>query len=151
MMETTTCIGFDEKRARLEEDLAALPDAYERFGYLVDLGRSHPGLSEEEQTAERKVEGCVSNVHLLETLEDGRLQFRVEADSAIVKGIAALLCDLYSGETPECVIEREPDFLEAFGITQHLSPNRRNGLTQVYKRMKAFAVQALAARDAAQS
>ncbi|MCC5806687.1 MAG: SufE family protein [Opitutales bacterium] len=150
-MESTTCIGFDEKRVRLEEDLAALPDAYERFGYLVDLGRTHCGLSAEEQTPERKVEGCVSNVHLLEALEDGRCQFRVEADSAIVKGIAALLCDLYSGEPPECVVAREPDFLEEFGITQHLSPNRRNGLTQVYKRMKAFAVHALAADETARA
>lgn len=147
-MESTTCTGFDEKRARLEEDLSALPDAHERFGYLVDLGRAHPGLSAEEQTAERKVEGCVSNVHLLEEMSEGLCRFRVEADSAIVKGIAAILCDLYSGEPPECVIARSPDFLEAFGITQHLSPNRRNGLTQVYKRMKAFAVRALASQEA---
>lgn len=143
-MESATCTAFDAKRARLEEDLSALPDAYERFGYLVDLGRSHAGLPADEQTPERKVEGCVSSVYLQESMEDGRCFFRVEADSAIVKGIAALLCDLYSGEPPECVVARDPDFLEEFGITQHLSPNRRNGLTQVYKRMKSFAVWALA-------
>ncbi len=132
-------MDFESKRRNLESDLEALPDTYERFEYLVDLGRQHPGLPPEELTPERKVEGCVSNVYLKMSLEDGHCHFRIEADSAIVKGIAALLCDLYSGETPETVVSHDPDFLQAFGITQHLSPNRRNGLSQVYKRMQAFA------------
>jgi cysteine desulfuration protein SufE len=33
----------------------------------------------------------------------------------------------------------EPDFLSEVGITQHLSPNRRNGLTSVRAKIKAYA------------
>jgi cysteine desulfuration protein SufE len=33
----------------------------------------------------------------------------------------------------------EPDFLADVGITQHLSPNRRNGLTGVREKIKAYA------------
>ena len=45
--------------------------------------------------------------------------------------VLPLFCELYSGESPQDVIDLEPDFLSEVGITQHLSPNRRNGLTGV--------------------
>ena len=47
--------------------------------------------------------------------------------------------DQDSDETPEEVIRLEPDFLSEVGITQHLSPNRRNGLTGVREKIKAYA------------
>jgi len=50
-----------------------------------------------------------------------------------------MLCELYSDEVPEEIISFEPDFLSEVGITQHLSPNRRNGLTSVRAKIKAYA------------
>ena len=49
------------------------------------------------------------------------------------------LNELYSNETPEDIVRMEPDFLADVGITQHLSPNRRNGLTGVREKIKAYA------------
>lgn len=141
-------MDFAKKRTELGEQLELLPDAYERLEYVVDLGREHGTLPDDEKTPERKVEGCVSEVFLICEAEAGMCRFRVDADSAIVKGIAAILCNLYSGERPEVIIREEPAFLEKFGITQHLSPNRRNGLTQIYKRMVAFATAQMAGTPA---
>jgi cysteine desulfuration protein SufE len=37
------------------------------------------------------------------------------------------------------VLSVDPGFLADVGVTQHLSPNRRNGLTQVGERIQSFA------------
>ncbi len=71
--------------------------------------------------------------------KEAKLHFLADSNAAITKGTAALLCELYSGESPEDILSLEPDFLGEVGITQHLSPNRRNGLTNVRGKIKAYA------------
>ena len=53
--------------------------------------------------------------------------------------IAALVCSLYDGLTPDEVLGFDPSFLEELGISAHLTPNRRNGLSQLCKKIAAFA------------
>jgi cysteine desulfuration protein SufE len=57
----------------------------------------------------------------------------------IVKGIAALLCDFYSGAAPAEILSVDPSFLAKAGITQHLSQNRKNGLGRVWQKIQKFA------------
>ncbi|MBT3469548.1 MAG: SufE family protein, partial [Opitutae bacterium] len=71
--------------------------------------------------------------------KDGKCYFQADSDAAITKGTATMLCELYSNESPKEIIDLEPDFLADVGITQHLSPNRRNGLTSVRQKIKAYA------------
>jgi cysteine desulfuration protein SufE len=70
---------------------------------------------------------------------DGQCHFRADSESAIVKGIAVLLCEFYSGHTPAEIVQVSPAFLERLGITQHLTPNRRNSLGRIWKGIETFA------------
>jgi cysteine desulfuration protein SufE len=83
--------------------------------------------------------GCVSQLWVFPTFKEGKCFYQADSDASITKGTASLLCDLYSGENPEDIVRLEPDFLGDVGITQHLSPNRRNGLTGVREKIKAYA------------
>ena len=56
----------------------------------------------------------------------------------ITKGIASLVCELYDGSSPQEVAASDADFLAEVGVTQHLSPNRRNGLTNLVAKIRAF-------------
>jgi hypothetical protein len=38
-----------------------------------------------------------------------------------------------------CRFAHSPEFLAPLGITQHLTPNRRNALAKVWERIRAFA------------
>jgi TatD DNase family protein len=64
-----------------------------------------------------------------------------------VKGVAGLLCEFYSGHAPAEILACEPSFLREAGITQHLTPNRRNGLARVWERIRDFAQSHLAAGE----
>jgi len=58
----------------------------------------------------------------------------------MVKGLAALLCDLYSGATAAEVVEVEPEVWQACGLHKMLSPTRLNGLAALRARIRQFAV-----------
>ena len=53
--------------------------------------------------------------------------------------MAGLLCEFYSGHAPAEILAHDPKFLAPLGITQHLTPNRRNALSKVWERIRQFA------------
>jgi cysteine desulfuration protein SufE len=132
-------MSLEEKRTRIVEEMGYLPDRFERFTYIVDVGKNHPELDESFRTDTFKVEGCQSQLWLVPGFKDGLCSFHADSDSAIVKGIAAMICDYFSGETPEEILEGDVGFFEEVGIDQHLSSNRRNGLGKLDERIKRFA------------
>ena len=129
-----------EKKEQLLQQLSGLGDAQERFAFLVARGRNQPSLDASEKYDRFKIRGCLANLWLVPSWRDGRCYYRADADSVIVKAIAGLLCDFYSGHPPEEILALDPSFLRQVGITQHLTPNRRNALSRVWEQIRGFAM-----------
>lgn len=132
-------MDLKEKQAALIEELTLIPDAYERLGYIVERGKNAKGLTEDLRIDSFKIEGCMSQLWIVPAFKEDRCVYRSDSDSAIVKGIAELLCDFYSDASPEAILTTDAEFLGQVGITQHLSPNRRNGLSRIVESIQRFA------------
>ena len=128
-----------EAQRELLRSLLQFKTAHDVLMHLVAQGKLAPALAPDHKTPTTKVEGCLSNLWVTAELREGRCYFQADADSAIVKGIAVLLCDLYSGHHPREIISLDPSFLAQAGITQHLNPNRRNALSRLWEKMREFA------------
>lgn len=116
-----------------------IDDPQERLAFLIDRSRRMSELPAAERTDARRVRGCVSVVWLAGELRDGRCHFRCAADSPMVRGLVAFLCEFYSGATPSEILALEADPLESLGVARNLSPTRRNGLTSARLAIRAFA------------
>lgn len=134
-----------EKKEELVSDLGLLPSAQDRLMYVVDRAKRTPHLPEHLRTAETRVEGCLSNLWFIPEFKEGNCYFQVDADSHIVRGIAIVLAEFYSGHSPAEILQNDPAFLSTVGITQHLSPNRRNGLSRLWDEIRAFSAKHLPA------
>lgn len=133
-------MSLADKRQQIIDDMSVLPDRFERFSYIVDQGKAQGDLDSSLRMDQFRVEGCQSQLWLVPELkEDGLCYFRSDSDSAIVKGIAGIICKFYSGENPRTILGGDVQFLQEVGVDQHLSSNRRNGLGQVDSRIKRFA------------
>jgi len=128
-----------EKKNELVEDLSLLPSAQDRLMYVVDRAKKTPALPAELRTSQTRVEGCLSNLWFIPDFRDGKCYFQVDGDSHIVRGIAIVLAEFYSGHPPAEILQNDPAFLSTVGITQHLSPNRRNGLSRLWDKIRTFA------------
>ncbi len=131
--------NIQEKRTALIAELEPFADHHERFQYVIDRAKSAPGLPANLRLDVFLIEGCTSNLWLIPTTKNGRCHFQCDADSLITKGIASLVCDFYEGATVTEVAQTDADFLAEVGITQHLSPNRRNGLSNLVSKIRNFA------------
>ena len=115
-------------------------DWLDRYQLLIDLGNEQEPLPEQYKTDNNLIEGCQSRVWLQADFSDGKVIFRAESDALIVKGIVALLIKVYSGHTPDEILDNEPYFVEAIGLKEHLSPTRSNGLVAMIKQMRLYAL-----------
>ena len=115
-------------------------DWLDRYQLLIDLGSEQEPLPVEYKTDNNLIEGCQSRVWLQADYADGKVHFRAESDAMIVKGIVSLLIKVYSGRTPDEILNTEPRFVEAIGLKEHLSPTRSNGLLAMIRQMKLYAL-----------
>ena len=125
----------------LVEEFDLLDDWEQRYRYLIDMGKALPALPEAERTEENRVKGCVSQVWLIVAPGgDDHLVFRADSDAHIVRGLAALLLRLYSGRSREEILSVDArEVLARIGLSEHLSPQRSNGLNSMIGRIRAAA------------
>jgi cysteine desulfuration protein SufE len=134
-------VPLPDKLQRLIDEFALIDDPQERMALVVDRSRRLPPLSEGERTETHRVRGCVSQAWIVGELRDRRCRFRCDADSPLVKGLLALLCEFFSDAPPDEIAASAADPLGALGLTHHLSPTRQNGLAQARVRIREIATQ----------
>ena len=132
---------IQEIQAQIVEDFSFLPAWDERYAYLIELGQKSPPLPEEFRTEDNLVRGCQSQVWLQRECHQGIVFLQADSDSLIVKGLAALLLQVFSGQSAEAVLEADLNFFEEIGLNKHLSSQRANGLLAMVEEIRTFAAQ----------
>lgn len=128
-----------EAQRQIIDEFGFFDDWLERYQYLIDLGKKLPPLDPEEMTDDRLLSGCQSNVWFIPEGDGSKLEFRANSDAAIVSGLIALLLRVYSGRSAEEILATEPDFVDAIGLSEHLSPTRANGLNAMLRAVRNVA------------
>jgi cysteine desulfuration protein SufE len=127
------------RQQQLIEDLLLIPDLHERLAALTSYAAAMR-LPETAKSEAHLVPGCLSRVWLHGCCDrDGLTRFDADADSPMVKALAAVLCHLYSGATAEEVTQIEPEIWTACHFTKTLSPTRLNGLANIRSRIRSLA------------
>lgn len=108
--------------------------------YLIEIGQKMPQLPESAHTEENIVKGCQSRVWLTARLENGRVWFEADSNTAITKGLVALLVRTLSGQRPESILQTELDFMQAIKMDRFIGTQRSNGFASMVKQMKLYAL-----------
>lgn len=112
----------------------------DKYEYIIELGKKLKDFPEDKRTEDNKVKGCQSSVWVVTRDEDGKIYFKADSDSTIVKGLIALLIRVLNGRTPEEILSSELCFIDKTGLKQHLAQTRANGLAAMIKQMKMYAL-----------
>lgn len=131
------------------ENFQFLDDWDDRYKYLIELGSALPEFPVEQQTPENKVQGCVSQVWVTaeKTADaDPILKFQGGSDAHIVSGLVAITLAIFSDKKASEIIETdEMKIFNSIDLSEHITPQRSNGLRSLVERIKLHAQQALAA------
>ena len=137
--------NFPPTVEELIEEFSELEDWDERYDLIIDFGRELPALPTELQSENNIVKGCMSSVWMVTQVSEDEtktIQIQADSDSIIVKGLIVILLAHYSGKTANQILESDAiELFEKLGLNQHLSPQRRNGLYSMVKRLKQLAAE----------
>ncbi|MBA6297038.1 SufE family protein [Colwellia sp. MB02u-9] len=122
------------------EDMAFFDDWEQRYQYIIDLGKSIPPIDESLKTNENLVRGCQSNVWLVSTERDGKLQFQADSDAVIVNGLLALVIAVFNDKTMTQILDFDINgYFKALDLERHITPTRGNGLQAIVAKIQAIA------------
>ena len=112
----------------------------DKYEYLIELGKSVPVINPDNKIEGNIIKGCQSKVWLHAEIDNGFVKFYADSDAIITKGIISLLIRTFSDQKPKDIIDANLDFIDKIGLRQHLSPNRANGLNNMIKKIKFYAI-----------
>lgn len=134
---------LDSIQQEIVEEFNLFMDWTERYQYIIDLGRKLPAFDEQNRTEENRLHGCQSQVWVVSSGDASGIHIDAISDSAIVSGLIALMLRVYNDRDAQSILDTEPAFIEAIGLTRHLSPTRSNGLHALLQRIRLIAAAAL--------
>ena len=137
MIEMKTIENIEQE---LVEEFSEFEDLFDKFGYLIDLGKNLKLLDVSLKTDNRMIKGCQAHVWLYSELKDGKIIFYADANADYAKGLVAMLIYVLSGHTPDEIIKAPLNFIERIGFKSMLSMKRAGGLESMIKQMKLDAV-----------
>lgn len=124
----------------LIDDFSFLDEWEDRYRTVIELGKALEPMPEALKTEATKVKGCVSQVWLYSEKSDDpepRLSYIGDSDAHIVRGLIAILFQIYSGKTADEILAADAkDVFQRLGLAEHLSPQRSNGFYSMVERIR---------------
>lgn len=130
---------INESQDQIIEELLPLNDWFEKYEYLISLGKALKPLDEEFKTEDNLIKGCQSKVWLKAEKKEDKIYMTADSDTLITKGIIALLLRVLNKQSPEDIINCNLYFVEKIGLSTNLSPARANGVVSIIKQIMFYA------------
>ncbi len=125
---------------KLVQKLKRQSDPKRRYELLIWLAQKLEPMPEASKVTDNKVQGCVSQVFISATLDDGKVFYKGDSDSQLVKGLVALLIQGLNGLPSQEIMDVNPDFIQETGLNVSLTPSRANGFYNIFQMMKQKAL-----------
>jgi cysteine desulfuration protein SufE len=133
-------MNIKEIEEEIVSEFTLFDDWMDKYNYIIEVGKSVGKFDEKYKKQEFLIKGCQSQVWVYPEYKDGKVYFQADSDALITKGIVGLLMRVMSGQPPQDIIETDLEFIDRIGLKEHLSQTRSNGLVNMVKQMKLYAL-----------
>ena len=124
---------------KLVEKLKNAEDPKRKYEFILWLGKKLKVPNNSILISENKVQGCVSEVFVKASLQEGKLYWEGYSDALITKGLLAFLINGMNKLTPKDVVSINNNFIEDTGLKASLTPSRSNGFLNILLKMQSQA------------
>ena len=108
--------------------------------YIMELGQKLPEIKQSERTEDNIVKGCQSKVWMVARLENDRVYFEADSNTAITKGLVSLLVRIFNGQNLDEILNANLYFMNKIGMARFIGTQRSNGFAAMIKQMKLYAL-----------
>lgn len=131
--------SFEARAARIENEFLNVGEWDKKYERIIQKGKNLASMPDSMKIEKNIVKGCQSQVWLFVENHGGHLHFFADSDALIVKGLIAVLFELFQDLKAEEIMHADLEIFKKIGLHQHLSPSRSNGLQAMIKQMRLYA------------
>ena len=144
--------SVNERLTEIVDTFELIGDWDQRYAYLIELGERLPRMPDELKTDDNRVKPCMSTVYVSAYRDPqlpGGVRYHGDCDTAVIKGVLALLIELSAGQTNAAIQALDVDeIFERLQLDENLSPNRHVGVYAIVDLMKEQAARLYDGRTA---
>ena len=123
------------------EEFQLFPDWESKYEYVLEMGNKLEPLDDSSKTDAHLVKGCTSKAWITADLVDEKIHFNADGETAVARGILALVLRVLNDQKPGDILNTQLYFLERIGLKDHLSITRAQGLESLIKKIYQLASQ----------
>ena len=113
----------------------------DRFQYIIEQARIAKPMDKKFRIREFQIHGCASKLWVVPELRQDRLFLTVDSDAFITKGTAAIIADIFDGQSRREIGLITKEDMKKLGIIEILTPQRQNGLSNMIGTIQRYAKQ----------
>ena len=123
------------------ENFKVLEEDFEMtLNYLIEIGEKMDDYDDKHRSDDNLAKGCQSKVWLSHKLKDDKIFFSGDSNTSITKGLLSLLIKVFSGQTPENILNTKLYFINKTGLCRFIGTQRSNGLEAMENKFKIIAL-----------
>ena len=116
-----------------------LLEGLDRFQYLIEQAKIAKPMKEEYKLKDFQIHGCASKLWVVPELRQDRMFLTVDSDAFITKGTAAIIADIFDGQSLSEILAVSKEDIKKLGIIEILTPQRQNGLSNMITTIQRYA------------
>ena len=122
----------------IAEDFEMFDNDLDKYEYIVDIGKTTTKIDSTLLKDEFLISGCMSKVWLIPEFNNGKIHFKGDSNSSIVKGLVHILVSIFNDLEPEEITNFDFDKLETLKLEEIISPSRQNGVFHMIEKIKHY-------------
>ncbi len=116
-----------------------LLEGIDRFQYIIEQARLAKPMDEKFKIKEFQIHGCASKLWVVPEMRQDRMFLTVDSDAFITKGTAAIIADIFDGQSCREISLITKEDIKKLGIIEILTPQRQNGLSNMINTIQRYA------------
>ncbi|MFA6375821.1 MAG: SufE family protein [Candidatus Paceibacterota bacterium] len=130
---------IEETQKEIIDEFKKYENWFDKRKHLIRLGKKLPYQNKARAADANLIRGCQVSTWFYSEFVGGKMFYEIDSSSAMVKGVAALLVRIFSGQKPDDICRAGLSFIEDAGLSEDFSPIRANSLLKMLGRIKSDA------------
>jgi cysteine desulfuration protein SufE len=142
--ESASPFGRSITIEEVQQNFEFFDDWEDRYRFIIDLGKQLPRMDDALKIPANIIHGCQSQVWINTARVEDQLEFELDSDAHIVRGLIAIVLSAVNAKSAAEILDYDLlGLFDELDLISHLSPARGNGLAAMVKRIKGIAAQEL--------
>ena len=130
-------MAINKKIKKLNEMFEVFDNPIDKYSQLIDLGKSNPGIPNEDKNDSNRIFGCSSLAWVITHKKNNQFYISTDSDTFIVRGLLNILKIIVSGEEKEDIQQLNIEtILNTIGLGNAITSQRTNGFINALDKIK---------------